>query len=70
MTPTQADARIQQLRAEVAHHDRRYHGQSAQEISDFEYDRLKRELADLEAKFPQFRSEASPSTQVGSTCAA
>jgi DNA ligase (NAD+) len=65
MTPTQADARIQQLRAEVAHHDRRYHGQSAPEISDFEYDRLKRELADLEARFPQFRSEASPSAQVG-----
>ncbi|GAB1488593.1 NAD-dependent DNA ligase LigA [Opitutaceae bacterium] len=65
MTPTQADARIQQLRTEVAHHDRRYHGQSAPEISDFEYDRLKRELADLETQFPQFRSDASPTAQVG-----
>ncbi len=65
MTPAEAEARIRELRTAVAYHDRRYHGQSTPEISDFEYDRLKRELADLETAHPQFASDVSPTAQVG-----
>jgi DNA ligase (NAD+) len=65
MTPTEAQQRIATLRAEVARHDERYYRQARPEISDFEYDALKRELADLEARFPQFAASDSPTQQVG-----
>jgi DNA ligase (NAD+) len=65
MTPTEAQKRIAELRAEVARHDERYYRQARPEISDFEYDALKRDLADLEARFPQFAAADSPTQQVG-----
>ncbi|MFZ5495435.1 MAG: NAD-dependent DNA ligase LigA [Verrucomicrobiota bacterium] len=65
MTPAEAQQRIAELRAEVARHDERYHRQARPEISDFEYDGLKRELADLEAQFPQFAAADSPTQRVG-----
>lgn len=65
MTPAEAQKRIAALRAEVARHDERYYRQAQPEISDFEYDRLKRELADLEAQFPLFASAESPTHRVG-----
>ncbi len=65
MTPAEAQTRIAQLRAEVTRHDELYHRRAQPEISDFDYDRLKRELADLETQFPQFATTASPTTQVG-----
>jgi DNA ligase (NAD+) len=65
MTPVEAQQRIATLRAEVARHDERYYRQARPEISDFEYDALKRELADLEARFPQFAASDSPTQQVG-----
>lgn len=65
MTPAAAKTRIAELRAEVARHDERYYRQAQPEISDFEYDRLKKELADLEAQFPQFASADSPTQKVG-----
>jgi DNA ligase (NAD+) len=52
MTPTEAQDRISQLRAEVARHDELYYRRATPEMPDFEYDRLKRELADLEREFP------------------
>ncbi len=65
MTPAEAQPRIVALRAEVARHDERYYRQAQPEISDFVYDQLKRELADLEAQFPQFASAESPTLKVG-----
>jgi DNA ligase (NAD+) len=65
MTHAEAKKRIAELRAEVARHDERYYRQAKPEISDFEYDGLKRELADLEARFPQFASTDSPTQKVG-----
>jgi len=65
MSPAEARQRIADLRAEVARHDELYFRNARPEISDFDYDRLKRELADLEAKFPQFRAAGSPSQRVG-----
>ena len=38
---------IQSLREQIEYHDKRYYQQSLVEITDQEYDRLKREYADL-----------------------
>lgn len=65
MTPDQASVRIAMLRTEIARHDELYYRQARPSISDPEYDRLKRELADLEAQFPEFASNASPTGTVG-----
>ena len=68
MTSPEAQKRIAALRSEVATHDERYFRQSQPEISDREYDRLKRELADLEARFPAASKAAgvdSPTARVG-----
>ena len=65
MTPAEAQSRIAVLRAKVAHHDELYYRKAQPEITDFEYDVLKHELAELEAKFPQFASADSPTQRVG-----
>ncbi len=56
---------MQELRRRIARHDELYYRQATPEISDFEYDRLKQELIDLEAKFPELASADSPSERVG-----
>jgi len=43
-----------------------YYVLSQPSISDFEYDALMRELIDLEKKYPQFKTEHSPTQRVGS----
>lgn len=65
MNPAEAQQRIAELRTQVAHHDERYYRQAKPEISDFEYDLLKRELADLEDRFPEFAVASSPTQRVG-----
>jgi len=65
MTPLEAQARIAALRTELARHDELYYRQARPEIADFDYDRLKRELADLEAAHPEFGGGASPTKRVG-----
>ena len=57
--------RIAQLRDEIKEHDRRYYEEAAPTISDREYDRLYKELVDLEAKFPDLITPDSPTQQVG-----
>jgi DNA ligase (NAD+) len=65
MTSAEARQRIADLRAHVGRYDDLYYRQAKPEVTDFEYDRLKRELADLEAQFPQFKAADSPTTRVG-----
>jgi len=68
MKVVEAQKRIAELRAQVARHDELYYRRAGPEISDFDYDRLKRELADLEANFPDAARAAgaeSPTTRVG-----
>ncbi len=48
-----AGGRVAELRKEIARHDELYFRKGAPEISDFEYDELKRELRGLEAKFEE-----------------
>ncbi|MEI7479992.1 MAG: NAD-dependent DNA ligase LigA, partial [Actinomycetes bacterium] len=61
--------RAQELRAQIAHHNNRYYGDDAPEISDSAYDGLVRELRDLEARFPELVTEDSPTKLVGSSLA-
>ncbi|MDY6915417.1 MAG: NAD-dependent DNA ligase LigA, partial [Candidatus Cloacimonadota bacterium] len=61
-----AYGRIQELREEIEKHNKLYYEKAAPEISDYEYDKLVKELEKLEAKFPQFASKDSPTRQVGS----
>jgi len=58
-------ARAAELREVIARHDELYYRKAEPEISDAEYDRLKRELADLEARYPQLARKESPTERVG-----
>lgn len=57
--------RYQQLIQEVDDARTAYYDHDAPVLSDAEYDKLYRELEDFEAKYPQYRSADSPTTQVG-----
>lgn len=57
---------IETLRAELHRHNHNYYVLNAPEISDFEFDRLMRELQDLEQAHPEFYDENSPTMRVGS----
>ncbi|MFH1499054.1 MAG: NAD-dependent DNA ligase LigA [Verrucomicrobiota bacterium] len=65
MTTDEARLRIQALRDEINRHDERYYRDAAPEIADFDYDRLKRELADLEDAHPELTDADSPTAHVG-----
>ena len=58
--------RIDQLREELHRHNYNYYVLNAPEITDQEFDKLMRELQDLEEKHPEHRDENSPSMRVGS----
>ena len=64
-TPS-AKTRIEELRAQVRRHNDLYYGSDEPEISDADYDRMVRELRDLEAAHPEFADAESPSEAVGS----
>jgi DNA ligase (NAD+) len=57
--------RIASLRAKLREHDYRYYVLAQPTISDQEYDRLMRELVDLENAHPESISPDSPSQRVG-----
>lgn len=57
--------RYHQLIQEVDDARAAYYNRDAPVLSDAEYDKLYRELEDFEAKYPQYRSADSPTTQVG-----
>jgi len=65
LTPSEAQKRIAALRAEVALHDERYYRRARPEVTDQEYDRIKRELGDLEARYPGASAGDSPTLRVG-----
>jgi DNA ligase (NAD+) len=65
MSPDEAAIRVDELRAEIAHHNERYHTLDDPEISDAEYDELVRELQRLEVDHPELADDTSPTQQVG-----
>ncbi len=64
-----AEQRARELRKEIAYHDHRYYALDDPEISDAQYDRLLRELKELEELFPQLASDDSPTRRVGGKAA-
>ena len=59
------DNRIAELRAELNRHNQLYYQDAKPEVSDAEYDRLFRELEDLEKANPEFHDPNSPTHRVG-----
>jgi DNA ligase (NAD+) len=65
MTRDDIQARIEALRNEIRRHDYLYYVKDRPEISDTEYDRLFRELCELEAAHPELITPDSPTQRVG-----
>ena len=63
--PIDPEDRIEALRAQVAHHNERYHTLDSPEISDADFDALVRELRALEADHPELADESSPTRPGG-----
>ncbi len=61
----QASQRLAELRREIHFHDHRYYVLDDPVISDGEYDRLFRELQELEEQFPGLVTPDSPTQRVG-----
>lgn len=60
-----AKKRIQELIDLLNYHSHKYYVEDSPEISDFEYDRLLRELEELEEANPEYKSPLSPTQRVG-----
>ena len=58
MSSSPAASRLAQLRAEISRHDELYYRNARPEISDFEYDLLKKELEALESSLPSLGNSA------------
>ena len=63
--PRDIRARARMLRAEIERHIHHYYDLDAPLVSDAEYDRLYRELQDLEFKYPDLVTTNSPTQRVG-----
>lgn len=63
--PAEARQHIEKLRKEINHHNYRYYVLDDPEITDAEFDRLMRELEQLEAKYPELITPDSPTQRVG-----
>ncbi len=57
--------RIEALRRELVHHERKYYVDNDPQIADAEYDALMRELEELEALYPDLAAPDSPTRRVG-----
>lgn len=65
MTPKDIAAQIGKLREQINHHNYRYYVLDDPEIPDSEYDRLMRELENLETTYPELIIPDSPTQRVG-----
>ena len=65
LTIEQVNAELLRLAHVLAAANKHYHTDDAPDISDAEYDRLKKRNADIEAAFPDLKRNDSPTDQVG-----
>lgn len=56
---------IEELRRELKRLSDLYYNEDSPETDDFTYDKMMRELEDLENKYPQFKDDNSPTKKVG-----
>jgi DNA ligase (NAD+) len=65
LTSAEAEKELDRLAKEIAAADRKYHGEDAPDISDADYDALRRRNAEIEDRFPLLVRGDSPSHRVG-----
>ena len=65
LSSAQAKKRIETLRRQILYHEKKYYVDNDPQVSDAEFDRLVRELQDLEARFPDLVTPESPTQRVG-----
>ena len=65
LSPSDAKAELARLAEVLAQANAAYHTADAPDISDADYDALKRRNAEIEAQFPDLKRADSPSEQVG-----
>ena len=61
MTKAEAEKKVQKLKEDLDRHNYRYYVEARPTISDSEYDKLMRDLIELERKFPDLCTSDSPS---------
>ncbi len=66
MTKEVAKKQIAELSKAIEEHNRKYYQLNKPEITDYEFDKLLKQLQSLEQKFPEFLLPDSPSQRVGS----
>lgn len=69
MTFEEAKKRAEELRRLIEYHNYKYYVLNQPEIPDSEYDKLFRELVEIETKFPELITKDSPTQRVGGTVA-
>lgn len=67
MNLEEARKKIEQLTATINYHNKLYYTYDNPEIEDYEYDKLFRELENLEREFPELKKDDSPTNKVGGT---
>lgn len=65
MDEIQAKKRIDELTEQLNHLSYRYYVENENDVSDYEYDMMSRELIGLENEFPSLKRPDSPSSRVG-----
>lgn len=63
--PAAISKKVDSLRSQIRHHNYQYHVLDDPEIPDAEYDRLVRELQELESEYPELITQDSPTQRVG-----